>query len=65
MRKNKNYSKASKNINKKNMSKMPISLRYWRRFMHHIKVGGVCLLVILIAAALPVGVLGQDPEAAS
>ncbi len=33
--------------------------------MHHIKVGGVCLLAILIAAALPVGVLGQGPEAAS
>lgn len=33
--------------------------------MHHIKVGGVCLLAILIASALPVGVLGQGPETAS
>jgi len=33
--------------------------------MDHVRVGGVCLLAILIAAALPVGVLGQGPEAAS
>ena len=33
--------------------------------MHHIKVGGACLVILLIAAALPVGVLGQAPQTAS
>ncbi len=33
--------------------------------MHHVKVGGVCLLVLMIAAALPINVLAQASETAS
>ncbi|MDQ1283361.1 MAG: hypothetical protein QG666_1153, partial [Euryarchaeota archaeon] len=33
--------------------------------MHHVRVGGVCLLVLMIAAALPINVLAQASETAS
>ena len=33
--------------------------------MHHVRVGGVCLLILLLAAALPVNVLAQASETAS
>jgi S-layer protein (TIGR01567 family) len=35
---------------------------YWRRFMDHVRVGGVCLLLIIIAAALPLNVLAQPSQ---
>lgn len=33
--------------------------------MDHVRVGGVCLLLIIIAAALPINVLAQTPQAAN
>lgn len=33
--------------------------------MDHVRVGGVCLLLIIIAAALPINVLAQTPPAAT
>ncbi|MCK9564857.1 MAG: hypothetical protein M0Q43_02260 [Methanothrix sp.] len=33
--------------------------------MDHIRVGGVCLLLIIIAAALPINVLAQTPQTAT
>jgi len=33
--------------------------------MDHVKVGGVCLLLIIIAAALPINVLAQTPQTAT
>ena len=33
--------------------------------MDHVRVGGVCLLLIIIAAALPINVLAQTPQAAT
>jgi len=33
--------------------------------MDHVRVGGVCLLLIIIAAALPINVLAQNPQAAT
>ena len=52
-------------INIKKMSKWLKSIRHWRRFMHYIRVGGVCLLILLLAAALPVNVLAQASETAT
>jgi S-layer protein (TIGR01567 family) len=33
--------------------------------MDHVRVGGVCLLLLIIAAALPIDVLAQTPQAAT
>ena len=33
--------------------------------MDHVRVGGVCLLLLVIAAALPINVLAQTPQAAT
>jgi hypothetical protein len=38
---------------------------YWRRSMDHVRVGGVCLLLLVIAAALPINVLAQTPQVAT
>jgi S-layer protein (TIGR01567 family) len=37
----------------------------WRRFMDHVRVCGVCLLLLIVATALPMDVLAQTPQAAT